>query len=117
MPSSNLVEVEIEIGVEVVVGVEVEVVVQMLLKLELKQLYWQVHYFLRGCWVGGWCGRIENKAISAFKLKLKLKLSLTKSSLEDTFKVGVEDRCIQYLIPSEFKLFLRVGGWVVGGWV
>ena len=42
----------------------------MLLKIELKQLAKQVHYFFRGGlvggWVGGWCGRIENKAISDF---------------------------------------------------
>ena len=28
----------------------------MLLKLELKQLDRQVHYFFRGGWVGGWLG-------------------------------------------------------------
>ena len=46
MPSSSLVEV----GVEVEVGVGV----YMLLKLELKQLDCQVHYFFRGGFVGGW---------------------------------------------------------------
>ena len=26
----------------------------------------RIHYFFRGGWVGGWCGRMENKAMSAF---------------------------------------------------
>ena len=49
----------------------------MLLKLELKQLDGQVHYFFRGGWVGGveeW--RIKPSQLST-KLKLKLKVSLT----------------------------------------
>ena len=57
MPSSSLVEVVVEVEVGVDVGVEVEVGVEvkvyMLLKLTLKKLDWQVHYFLRSGWVGG----------------------------------------------------------------
>ena len=39
------------------------------LKLKFER---EVHYFFRGGsvvgWLGGWCGRMENKAISAFDL-------------------------------------------------
>ena len=44
MPSSSLVEIEVEVGVEV------------------EKFKGRVHYFSG---VDGWCGRIENKAISA----------------------------------------------------
>ena len=57
----------------------------MLLKLELKQLDLQVHYFFRGGWLGGWlggwCGRIENKANSAFNLvEVEVEAELGKNS-------------------------------------
>ena len=54
----------------------------MLLKLGLKQLDWQVHYFFRGGWLGGWVGGVEEWRIkpsqlsTKLKLKLKLKMSL-----------------------------------------
>ena len=56
----------------------------MLLKLELKQLDGQVHYFFRGGWVVWWVGGVEEWRIKPsqlstnLKLKLKLKLSLAK---------------------------------------
>ena len=54
----------------------------MLLKLELKQLDGQVHYFFRGGWVVGVEElRIKPSQLSTkLKLKLKLKLSLAKMS-------------------------------------
>ena len=67
------------------------------LKMKLKFIFSQCHYFFRGGWVGGWVGGVEEWRIkpsqlsTKLELKLKLKLSLTTSSLEDTFKVGVED--------------------------
>ena len=54
-----------------------------MLKLELKQLDGQVHYFFRGGWVGGWCGRVENKAISAFnKVEVEVEAELGKNQEE-----------------------------------
>ena len=52
MPSSSVVEVEVEVGVEVGVGVEVEVwrCIQMWLK-----------YFFGQGWVGGWEDELKNK--------------------------------------------------------
>ena len=59
----------------------------MLLKLELKQLDKQVHYFFRGGWVVGWVGGVEELRIKpsqlSTKLKLKLKLSLAIFTRQD----------------------------------
>ena len=45
-------------GIEVKIDVEAE--------LCKKQRVRQVNYFFRDGWLGEWCGRVENKAISAF---------------------------------------------------
>ena len=67
MPSSSLVEVEVEVGVEVKVGVDVEVGVEVEVdaslsfrhsldgaKVGVQAVRWQVHYFFKGGLVAWW---------------------------------------------------------------
>ena len=76
MPSSSLVEFEVEIGVEVEVGVGVEVEVEVGVKLRVEiNFHW-------GGWPAGWLDywRIKLSQLpTMLKLKLKLKLSLAIS--------------------------------------
>ena len=81
MPSSSLVEFEVEIRVEVEVGVEDEVDVGVGVEVEVGG--WA---YLQPCSllsrVGGWCGEVKNRAnLSKVRLKLRLRLAIKISCI------------------------------------
>ena len=86
MPSSSLVEFEVEIRVEVEVGVEDEVDVGVRVEVEvggsgLGLLVAMFTTFTGGWvvgWLGGWCGEVKNRA-NLSQVRLKLRLSLATS--------------------------------------
>ena len=84
MPSSSLVEFEVEIRVEVEVGVEDEVDVGVRVEVEVGGVGFGLTcshvYYFHG-WLGGWCGEVKNRAnLSQVRLKLRLSLATYRIS-------------------------------------
>ena len=74
VPSSSLVEMEVEVQVEVGFEVEVEVGVGVEVEFGVEV---EVEATFTGGWVGGWCGKVKTRAnLSQLQLKLRLSLAI-----------------------------------------
>ena len=90
--------------------------------MKLKKIVRQIYYFFRDGWVVGWvggrCGRIENKAISAFnlvkvevgvELKVKLSLAITAASSHSLFEDGhIFFITGEYGIGKSINIYLQI---------
>ena len=87
VPSSSLVEVEVEVGVKVEVGVGVEIEVGVWAKMQFSFLTFSVRWVGGGGWVGGWVGgEMENKAnLSLSLVEVEAELGNKQTNIAETF--------------------------------